>query len=246
MFEQPPKEERTAFDQNIAYNKDRFFNEFNGDKIGKVELHIPLETLISKVKESDNDRIIENVISIEGTNYDLGIRYMNGDLRLDAIGKDGQIFNANHSGDERVAGWIAQGGYSFLANDSNKSYASNDHWGVSVTPELKGTGLSDFLYDVKSLINNQLEFEHVSGSDYKFLTFYLKKGYVPYSIVKLPELNEEILKDDDVVIMLNDVINKRISGETINEDDIDYAIKLRLDPQKAEGIYNRISKLEKF
>ncbi len=236
--------------QKIESNQKKFASEFKENKIGKIDLNISLNELLSKIEENGGNQFsIENAVKILGLNYDLAGTRDNGDLHLAVFGKDNQVFNANRSNNQNIAGWVAQGDYSF-GDPAGASYRHKDHWGVSVTPELKGTGLSDFLYNVKSLVDNQLEFEHVLSSNYRFLTFYIKKGYVPYSIIKLPELKEEVLGEAEINSMLNDVIDKRKNHQVADKNDgdytTDYAIKLKLDPMKAEEIYSGILNLKDF
>jgi len=231
--------------QKIESNREKFLDVFKENKIGQVELSMSLNELIREIKKNEDNRTIENAVTIKGLPYDLAIKYSGGDLQLEVVGKNDQSFNTNRSDNQKVAGWIAQGDYA-IGDNVNGFYTHKDHWGVSVAPELKGTGLSDFLYNLKSLVDNQLEFEHVAGYNYPFLTFYIKKGYVPCSIIKPPKFNEQQLKEDEIQIMLNNVIDKRKTGKVVDENDIDYGIKLTLDPSKAEQIYNKISNLEKF
>ena len=230
------------FEKDIQSNKQKFLNELSSAKIGNVEVNIELDYIMrefEKVKEIP--QVIENAIKIQGLNYDLAIRKEYEDIKLYILGKDGQTFNAFRSNNEKVAGWIAQGDYS-LGNEE-KMYNSKDHWGVSVTPELKGSGLADFLYDLKSLVNNQLEYEHVTETNYGFLTFYIKKGYIPYSLIKLPNLNEEILDENQIKNIVNDVIDKRKTKDVILEKDMEHAIKLKFDPAEASKLYGQITNL---
>ena len=227
------------FEGDIKLNKEKFINELNKTKIGDVEINIELSQIIENLQQvEETPQVFKNTIKIHGIDYDLVARKENEDIKLYILGKDGQTFNTFRSNNEKVAGWVAQGDYS-LGNEE-KMYNSKDHWGVSVTPELKGSGLADFLYNLKSLVNNQLEYEHVTETNYAFLTFYIKKGYIPYSLIKLPDLNEEILGEDEIKNILNEVIEKRKTKGVIIEKDMEHAIKLKLNPTEASKFYKQI------
>lgn len=238
VFELSPTKKLSfhKFGEDIKSNKEKFLNELNGTKIGDVEINIGLNQLIKEIENvKEIPQVIENAIKIQGLNYDLVVRKEDEDIKLYILGKDGQTFSTLLSNNEKVAGWVAQGDFS-LGNE-DKMYNSKDHWGVSVTPEMKGSGLADFLYDLKSLVNNQLEYEHVAGTNYGFLTFYIKKGYIPYSLIKLPDLNEEILDGDKIKNILNELIENRKTKDVIIEKDMEYAIKLKFNPTEASKFY---------
>lgn len=202
--------------------------------------------MIEKIKEvkilQKNEEIIGNSIEIN-FKYNLKVAFLRGEIILGVVGEGGEIFRTSRVENTNIAGWVAQGDYSF------GDYSHHDHWGVAVDPSLKRTALADFLYNLKSFVDDQLEFEHVSGKDLAFLTFYIKKGYLPESVITTPDMEEYKLSEEEKKEIFNHLINQRkgkndsvlkIKGST------NYAFKLKLDPKNAVRIYNQIKGLVEF
>ena len=237
-------DEKRILDEAISFNQNRFYYEFTEDKIGKVELAKPLDELIAEIKDvkqlEGDEKIIRNAIEINSKIYNLKIRFLKGEIILGVIGEEGERFDTSRAEGTNICGWVAQGDYSF------GNYLHPEHWGVAVSSEMKGTALADFLYNLKCFVDEQERFEHVNGSDYPFLTFYIKKGYVPHSVIIPPDMKEYILSEEEKNSFFNHLISQRNSNRENNNleirGSISYAFKLKLDPKNAVKIYNKIRK----
>lgn len=243
----PKFESREA--SQLAFNRNRLRAEFKDDKIGEVKLELPLNELLSRIEEIERGGkigIIEDAVEIQGEKYDMVVNYSNEDFML-AVGKEGKVFNTNRGNDSRVAGWAGQGDFSFISDFAEIDYTHSEHWGVSVDFQFKKVGLADFLYNLAALTQKQLKFEHVDGKNYPFLTFYIKKGYVPYAVVTPPTMTEQVLSQEEVTVVINNLKENRQNLKEGKPSTLlelngaeEYALKLKFNPTQAIVIYNQI------
>jgi len=148
-----------------------------------------------------------------------------------------------------VAGWVGQGDFSILSDSTVAGgYRSSEHWGVSVDSKFKRVGLADFLYNLAALTQKQLEFEHVDGKNHPFLTFYIKKGYVPYAVITPPTMAEQVLSEEELTAVTNNLKENRQNFKEGGKIQTllklngveEYSLKLKFDPFRAIVIYNKI------
>jgi hypothetical protein len=234
-FQNPPNNnpDLQSLEDKLNFNKSAFGNELRGQLKSGIALNFTVEDILKKINEIKEKGTIEDFVTLDKNNYGLHVSKEDNQHFISIFGNEDQKFKTFRARNKRVAGWIGKGDYSF------GEYTSKDHWGVSVAEELKNTGLSDVLYDLKSLLDDQLEFEHVQGSNFKFLTFYIKKGYVPYSLIEANNsFEEKLINNDDMKKIIQEIMDSRKSNTELSKKD--YAIKLRLDPKYASDIYKKI------
>ncbi|MBP6925447.1 MAG: hypothetical protein KBC22_00075 [Candidatus Pacebacteria bacterium] len=229
-----------SLDQKVNFNRDLFRKELESLSLGEFTFRITIDELVDQIPSVEDSKSIPNLIKYKNKDYSL---YIQKDTDKEEyheyrffLYNEEEKFNTFLAGNPHVAGWVGQGGFTFEVNDSK--YHSEDHWGVSIAEELKGSGLADVLYDLKCQVDDQLEFEHTSGDDLRFLTFYIRKGYVPYSLIKHDPVREEIINND---ILDKIILEIKESRRNKNQSrDTDYALRLKLDPKEAVKIYDRI------
>jgi hypothetical protein len=195
--------------------------------------------LINIINEGERETVIPDAIKIGSTDYHFVINIVNNHA-LFAIGNESLHLNQceSYEDDPRVAGWIAQGTYTI--GNVEKKYSNDDHWGLWISSKFRGTGLSDFLYNIKALVDNQFEFEFVDGTNYAFLTTYIKKGYIPYSVIIPPELNERLLSEEDKQKIIAGIKSQKnhIHSQII----LPHSLKLKLEPEMSIKMYQEIQK----
>lgn len=230
-----------SLNKKIEYNRDFFKKELYSIENGKDFIfNISIDSLIDKIhkiKESDS---ITDVFKYKNINYSLHCvinsnENKDNDYKLYLYNKENK-FDTFRAENPHIAGWVGQGGYTL--GDNISEYYSEDHWGVSVSTDLRGSGFADVLYNLKCQFDNQLEFEHVPESYLQFLTFYIKKGYVPYSLIELDPEREEFVTPDILSGIILSI--KKGRNDKMNSTEDGVAIKLRLDPIQAKEIYEKI------
>jgi hypothetical protein len=232
-----------TLEKKINFNKSLFKKELETLGGSDFCFSVDVDEVIKIIRSTEEKKSILGFIKYKNKDYNLHFMKNSNQQghRFDFYNKE-ETFKTARSVSSHVAGWIDQGGFTF--SDEKFSYHTEDHWGVAVSEELKGSRFADILYNLKCQVDDQLEFEHVSGSNLQMLTFYIKKGYVPYSFVKLDPVHEEIIDKDKLKKVILEIKEAR-EGKN-QSDDKDYALRLKLDPKEASIIYsNLINKNEK-
>ncbi|KKP61215.1 MAG: hypothetical protein UR85_C0004G0106 [Candidatus Nomurabacteria bacterium GW2011_GWF2_35_66] len=227
-----------SLDSKIDFNRNLFRKELEALSDRGITLNFQIDELIDRIRSVEEGEAILDFIKYKNKSFSLyvskgGNKENDNGHRLDIFNKE-ENFNTFRSENPHVAGWVGQAGFI----SGNDYYHSEDHWGVSVTEELKGSGLADLLYDLKCQIDNQLEFEHVSTHNLQLLTFYVKKGYVPYSIIENNPVCEEVINKDKLNKIISEIKESRENRNQI--EDRDSVVRLKLDPKEAMTIYSNI------
>ncbi|HEY5588818.1 MAG TPA: hypothetical protein VIK86_07675 [Candidatus Paceibacterota bacterium] len=229
-----------SLDSKIDFNRNLFRKELEALNNRGINFNFKIDELIDKICSVEEGEAILDFIKYKDKSYSLYIRKgenkeNDNGHRLDIFNRE-ENFNTFRSENPHVSGWVGQAEY--ISENDYPHYHSENHWGVSVTEELKGSGFADLLYDLKCQVDNQLEFEHVSAGNLQFLTFYIKKGYIPYSLVRLNPIYEEIINKNQLDKIILEIKESR---ENRNQPrDRDSIFKLKLDPREAMKIYSEI------
>ena len=230
--------ELESLDSKIDFNRDLFRRELEALSARGINFNFKIDELVGKIRSVTDGEAILDFIKYEDKNYSLYVsegKNKDNGHRLDIFNKE-DSFNTFRSENPHVAGWVGQA--EFITENDYPHYHSEDHWGVSVTEELKGSGFADLLYDLKCQVDNQLEFEHVSSNNLQFLTFYIKKGYIPYSLIKVNPVYEEVINKKELDKIILDI--KEARENRFQPKNTDSVFKLKLDPKEARIIYSKI------
>lgn len=229
--------ELSSLDSKIDFNRNLFRKELENLSTRGINFNFKIDELIGKILSVEEGEAILDFIKYKDKSYSLyiskGEKNDNGN-RLDIYNKE-ESFNTFRSENPNVAGWVGQA--EFISEDDYSSYHSENHWGISVAEELKGSGFADLLYDLKCQVDNQLEFEHVTVDNLQLLSFYIKKGYVPYSFIKFNPVHEEIIDKNELDKIILEIKEWQKNRNQSKGRD---SVKLKLDPEEAMIIYSKI------
>ena len=232
--------------EKIKLNREIIKNELLG-LINNTDFNftIDIDELIRKILDIKESGSINNIFSYRGMDFSLHI-INNGksDHRFDLFNKE-EVFNTSHSDNKHIAGWVSQGGFSSYDLDGNTIYNTQDHSGIAVDSSLQGFRFADILYNLKALVDDQLEYENCSGDNLNFLAFYIRKGYIPYSKICIENKTgiyiEKIINEEDFKKIIYEIKN----SQKDNSRNTDYSFKLKLDPVKAKKVTEEILSKQK-